>query len=246
MSASAWQLEFARLVAFPAEPPSLSQPWWQELTSEQPDDFVSTRKKHAREDRGTIEGGILSLEVDLAHVVWLVQPSGKLEEAADASLPTIGPFRDKIAWFVELVSPWLAKSCPPLVRLAFMAKLLQRAAGPQDAYRILGAPLHLPDEIFAPAPNDFALQINRRRHSTVVSGLEVNRLSTWSKFALAVSVETGPTASLRWSDSCYAALELDVNTAPERAELLPQQFLPRLFRELASLGVEIAERGDVP
>ena len=37
---------------------------------------------------------------------------------------------------------------------------------------------------------------------------------------------------------------VDINTAPERTETLPQDALHRLFQELASLGVEIAERGD--
>jgi hypothetical protein len=47
---SAWQLEFARLIAFPAEPPLfLDQHWLQELASGQLEDFVSTRKKHTRE-----------------------------------------------------------------------------------------------------------------------------------------------------------------------------------------------------
>jgi hypothetical protein len=42
---SAWQLEFARLIAFPAEPPLfLNQEWWKELASEVPEDYVSTRK----------------------------------------------------------------------------------------------------------------------------------------------------------------------------------------------------------
>ena len=45
--APAWQLEFARLIAFPAEPAhSLGQSWWKELTSGQPEDYALTQMKN--------------------------------------------------------------------------------------------------------------------------------------------------------------------------------------------------------
>ncbi|SRR6266540_788273 len=245
-AASAWQLEFARLIAFPADPPFfLEQHWWQDLASEQPEDSVLTRKKYTREDRGSFQGVVLSLAVDLSRVVWLVQPSGEVDESA-GNLPTIGHFREKVDWFVELLSPWLEHACPSLVRLAFTGKLLQAAATPQAVYRILGAHLHLPAEVLDPNPNDFLFQVNRRRISTVVPGLPLNRISAWSKLNVTLSVESPARTPFRSPDTCYSAVELDINTVPERAEILPRESLPRLFRELACLGVEIAERGDIP
>ena len=39
--APAWELEFARLIAFPAEPAfGLKQNWWQEIVGSQPDDYL--------------------------------------------------------------------------------------------------------------------------------------------------------------------------------------------------------------
>ena len=187
---------------------------------------------------------VVTLTVDLSRVVWLLQPSGEADEAGN--LPTIGPFREKIDWFIELLSPWLAHHCPPLLRLAFTGKLLQAAATHQEVYRNLRDHLHLPPELFDPnPPNDFFLQINRRRNSTVVPGLEINRVSAWSKLNIAVSGEPRPMTPFQWPDKCYGAVELDMNTVPERAELLPHESLPRLFQELKSLGIEIAERGDI-
>ncbi len=244
---SAWQLEFARLIAFPADPPFfLDQHWWQDLASGEPEDFVSTRKKHTREDRGSFQGVVLSLRVDLSRVEWLIQPPVEVDELP-GNLPTIGPFREKVDWFVDLLSPWLANLCPPLVRLAFTGKLLQAAATQQEAYRVLAA--HLPAVNFDPNPNDFLLQINRRKTSTIVPDLPLNRMSTWSKLNVTLSVEspsTTPRQKFMWPDNCYTAVELDINTAPESTQILPREPLPRLFRELASLGVEIAERGDIP
>jgi len=55
-----------------------------------------------------------------------------------------------------------------------------------------------------------------------------------------------PEKPFKWPDRCYSTLELDINTAPEWPDILPHESLPRLFSELKSLGVEIAEHGDNP
>jgi hypothetical protein len=242
---SPWQLEFARLIAFPADSPFfVDQNWWNELGWGQPEDFAAIRKKHFREDKGSFRGVTITLTVDLGRVVWVVQPSGDVDEAG--SVPTLGPFLEKMNWCVELLRPWLAGQCPPLLRLALTGKMIQPAATRQDVYRTLRSYLHLPTELFEPnPPNDFSMQINRRRNSTVVPGLEINRVSTWSKQN--VDVPLGPRAGtpFQWPDVCHSAVELDMNTAPERSELLPHDALPRLLEELKALGVEIAECGDI-
>jgi len=114
-AASAWQLEFVRLIAFPVSPPFfINQQWWQEVGSqrgEQSEDFASTRKKHFRDDRGTLQGVLLALTVDLERVVWEARSPDVVD--ASGNFPTIGPYREKVDWFVELLSPWLTTSCPP-------------------------------------------------------------------------------------------------------------------------------------
>jgi hypothetical protein len=175
--------------------------------------------------------------------VWLAKSPGDVGDLPGV-LPTLGPFREKIDWFVALLTPWLANSCPPLKRLAFTGKLLQSASTAREAYRVLAA--HLPAVNLEQNPNDFMLQINRRRDSRVVAGLPINRVSTWSKLNVTFLTESQGETPFRWPENCYSALELDVNTAPEIADILPRESLPRLFGELASLGVEIAERGDIP
>jgi hypothetical protein len=242
-AASAWQLEFVRLIAFPASPPVfLDQDWWKDLVAEQPDDFVSTRKKEYRDDRGSFQGVLLSLTVDFMRVVWEARPPAVVDRSGN--FPTFDePFQDKVGWFVKLLNPWLTTSCPPLQRLAFSAKLLQPAASAAEAYRFLAA--KLPTVNLDSNPNDFFLQINRRKpKSDVVDGLPINRVSAWSKMNVAVSIEPGKL--FQWPDRCYSALELDINTAPERTEVLPRDSVPRLFRELVDLGVDIAKRGDTP
>ncbi len=238
--ALAWRVEFVRLIAFPTSPAILlDQTWWKDLTGEQPE--VSTRKNDRRDDRGSLQGALLSLTVDFRRVIWEARPPAVVDESGN--FPTFdGPIREKFDWFVALLDPWLTASCPSLHRLAFSAKLLQPAATAKEAYRVLAA--HVPIVTFDRPPNDFLLQINRRKEkSDVVDGLSINRLSTWSRMNVAIEIEAGK--AFRWPDRCYSALELDINTAPERAKLLPCDSLPRLYKELVSLGVDIAEQGDI-
>ncbi|MBL8792311.1 MAG: hypothetical protein JNM56_00245 [Planctomycetia bacterium] len=237
-----WQLEFARLVAFPIDPPLfLKQTWWHELVGAEPDDFVSIRRKQSQEVRGSSQGSVLSLNVDLQRITWTVQAADAPDGAA-AKLPTLGTYPEKVPLFAEQLGSWLASSCPPLRRLAFGGKLLRVVGSQQEAYQFLSS--FLPRIEFEPNPNDFVLQINRRRVSRSVQGLQLNRVSTWSKMNVAIVAEPG--TPFQWPEECYSALELDINTAPERLEGLPPQSLVHLFQELTELGGEIADRGDVP
>jgi len=237
LALSDWQLEFARLFAYTTESALLlDQHWWRDLAG-QPDDFESHQTKQSRKVSGTFNEARLSLTIEHSCIVWEVQPTPKV-----GGLPTLGPFREKIDWVVKLLSPWLANSCPPIRRLAFGGKLLQEAATQQKAFQILG--MHLPGVKLEPNPNDFILQINRRRDSKVVQNLPLNRVSTWSKMNVVFSIQPG--APFQWPENCYSALELDINTAPEKTAQITPSSLCVLLGELKDLGVEIAERGDIP
>jgi hypothetical protein len=174
-------------------------------------------------------------------VIWEARSPKVVDESG--RFPTLGPFRERVNWFVELLGPWLSAACPPLVRLAFTAKMLQLAANQEDAYRILAA--HLPAFKVDPSLNDFLLQINRRKDSSaVVKDMPINRVSTWSNLNLALHIEPGQ--PFKWPKECYSALELDINTAPEKTDTLPRELLPQLFGELAAIGRNIAERRELP
>src|SRR5262249_42648127 len=115
------------------------------------------------------------------------------------------------------------------------------AATQEEAYQALSG--QLPRVKLEPRPNDFLYHVNRRRGSKVLQGVQVNRISTWAKLNIPFSVSRG--VPFRWPDRCYSAVQLDMNTAPEKVEVLPGQLLPQVFEELAHLALEIAERGDV-
>src|SRR5207302_5190653 len=88
---SPWQLEFARLFAYPVESPlTTEQHWWEDLAG-QPDDFELHQKKLRRKVSGTFNGTRLSLTIDHDRIVWEVQPTQPSPELGE--LPTLGPFR---------------------------------------------------------------------------------------------------------------------------------------------------------
>src|SRR5262249_55173789 len=126
-------------------------------------------------------------------------------------------------------------------RLAFASKLLQPADTQEDVSRELER--LLPGVKLTPRPNDFLYHVNRRRYSRVVDRLQINRMSTWSKLNVLFLAEPGK--PFTWPEKGYSAVQLDINTAPEKGGILPTDLAPPLFEELVALGLEIAERGDI-
>lgn len=240
--AHAWELEFVRLIALPvASALTINQQWWLDLVHEVPTDFLNIREKALHSDRGTVQEVMLSLSIDPTYIVWEARSPRLVDQTG--YFPTIGLFQAKIGWFVDLINAWLVASCPALVRLAFSAKLLQLRPTADEAYSILADYLPAAKGLLDMTPNDFLLQINLRKpKSDAVPSRALNRVSTWSKMGRAVFAEVGK--PFAWhKQGCYGALELDINTAPEQVDILPQEKLPELFKELAEIGQHIAEYG---
>jgi len=123
-----------------------------------------------------------------------------------------------------------------------MEPVENRAAGYRNLSRYLPA-VRLDPE----GSQDFYYQINRPRRSTVVDGLQINRLSKWSVAQFVPitlmltpqSVQSGVGAG---EEACR--IEVDVNTAPHGNAELPSARLPEVFGELVRLGEEIVSKGD--
>src|SRR6266550_3612034 len=87
-----WQLEFAHLFVFPADRAvELPQRWWLEITSEQSEDFVSTRSKNMLEERGSFQGVTFALNINHQRMDWLIEPL-VASDLDPELLPTIGPY----------------------------------------------------------------------------------------------------------------------------------------------------------
>ena len=233
-----------RMTAFPAPRPqgASAETWWLELLGAPHEKSNHDRKKGVTQLVGTFNDAFMvAIETPVSFELR--------RHASDPEQPPVEPddlpaYFAAVPAFQDLALRWLQlEDCPPLRRLAFGATLLQGVTSREEGYRILDG--HLPEVAVDPNSSDFQYQINRRRPSSVVSDLPLNRLSKWSVqmsrsviFGTAGAVTHGP-------DSFACRVELDMNSMPSD-EVLPQDSLPNLFNELVGLAGEIAEHGDNP
>ncbi|NOT54676.1 MAG: hypothetical protein HOP18_08750 [Deltaproteobacteria bacterium] len=161
----------------------------------------------------------------------------------------IGSLPESLNTFSQLMTRWLESGeCPVTHRLAFGAMLWQPVDDEKTGYRQLAA--YLPGlQLSLEGATDFLYRINRARNSrSEIAGLKINRLSKWSVSAWTIAeLPLVPETRLRVRQKGTGCqLELDINTHPDFSGDLPQDQLGQIFRELVTLGQEIAKEGDIP
>jgi hypothetical protein len=132
-----------------------------------------------------------------------------------------------------------------ITRLAFGAELHLLRSDRDSAYKTLDRLLHALtiDE----TSSDLQYSINRKRKSSLIPEVEINRLSQWSSQRLNISVShDNPEKLQKVHESFVCRLVLDINTAPSEKVILPINNLVSIYTELVELGKEIAEFGDIP
>ncbi len=241
-----WEVESLRVTAFLTAPVP-EQKWWTELLGAEAESKTSNRRVQLQQEEGSFQGKKLNLLVRANRVDWVLAPQD--DQAPQAgTLLSLGTLPGPIDPFLDLMLRWL-KLSPPVERLAIGAILLQPVADRRSGYREIAK--YLPAvKLDAEGSSDFSYQINRRRRSTTgIPNLEINRLSKWSVAEFRFGALSVSPASVAFSEGEVIPalrLKLDVNTAPEFQGSLPENKLPNLLRELVDLTLEIAERGDVP
>jgi hypothetical protein len=110
---------------------------------------------------------------------------------------------------------------------------------------------YLPFDVDRSESCDFLYQINRRRESEVMPGLDINRLTKWGvawvRKTHVMYTDAGLAAVFPADDKGdpFVRAELDINTSPKPdAEIPPDRLLP-LIGESAGLARETIREGDV-
>lgn len=239
-----WQAVNAKLIAFLLNPQSaLENNWWVELTGGEPE---TTKKRGYRLDDGKFQGYGLQLEVDALRAIWT---SGVYLEAGEfpPAIPTLGDFKPAFQEFRDLMRRWLTSpTCPQIYRLAFVGSLFLPQTGRREAYQKTGEFIrHINID---PDSFDFQYRINRRRDSTVIPQIKINRLCGWSilQFRVEARTTSGVAPANVISEAYGCHLEFDVNTSQDNTVAIQQDQLPMLFDELVALTDQIAEQGDIP
>lgn len=249
-----WRLETLRLTTFPTTMPDVSSiTWWEEVVGEKPVTKTVQPWAGSLQVAGTIKNRVcnLSLICQPMRVDWLLTPilSDKTELT---EFPTFASLNDGIKLFNEILLPWL-KVCPPLNRIAFGAVLIYAVKDRKEGYEVLSNYLST-IKLDPEGSKEFSYQINRPRPSrNKVAGLHINRLSRWSvaklngmimQFSIGQEVTSKVFKSDTGLDACR--LELDISTSEDYNGELPKDMTNPIYQELLEVGLEIAQRGDVP
>jgi hypothetical protein len=240
-----WRAEQFRLSAFPAlGAATRSADWWEAATGLQPEQNTANPRKGSAVISGPLGTAKLVLGLEPDRIDWLLVPDIEAMTLGN-EVPHLGALTNVLGGFSEIIERWLARDdVPELARLAFGAVLNHPESDRRSGYQRL--PDYVPVEV-NPDSTDFQYQINLPVASrTGVEGLEINRLSKWSvavytRFALRVN---GGVAQRTVQAPLYAfRVELDINTSQMFEGALPRPRLIDLYRELASLGQDVAAAG---
>ena len=221
---------------------------WEVVTGRTPDRVSSRPREGTQAAEGAIRDNALVVSSQVGRIDLNLRPTPPAPNVRIDRFVTLGEFTDVLSQFIEMASGWLRES-PPSIRLAFGSVLLQETESIETGNREINR--FLPGiQIDASESSDFFYQINRRRRSHSTSGVLINRLSKWSVMqGGSVDLVAGGGVGIQVSSgqAFYGCrLELDVNTIGPRNHPIPKTKTADLFKELAGLGKEIAEKGDIP
>jgi hypothetical protein len=136
-------------------------------------------------------------------------------------------------------------SFPRIRRMAVGAVLLLPVGGRKEGYEQLQP--YLSSVTIDPVnSSDFVYRVNRKRASQLgISGLSINRLGQWNTVVtkLLGPLTVPPDATL--PENHFCRIELDINTAPEYPDVLPEERLGDILSELVAAAKEIILQGDV-
>lgn len=244
---SNWQVQVLRCTAFytPGETFDISG-WWAEVTGNLPEIETKKPKDGISIEEGPFKDGKITLTKSPIAVDLRYQLPNNLPNEVNV-VPTIGNFEEQYPEFASLVKKLFDVTTFPLIkRLAFGSIINIPSTNRQEAYRQLSD--YIKNVTFdLVKTRDFKYQINYRRTSKIgISGLEINRLNTWSVSSFQTFISPIPTSEIKSTEPCYACrLGIDINTCQEFPNNLPKERLGEIIDELIDMGKEIIRYGDI-
>lgn len=244
-----WQVDTLRLTLFASTDVGLEEPtWWLDVFGKEPIEKKTRPVDGTHQQIGDHEGRTFVLSIRNRRIDWICAPNIREIKRRDAIL-SLGTVTTVLDLFIPTISRWFGlETCPPAKRLAFGATLFHAVADQEAGNRLFSN--YLPHiELDNDNIRDFGYQSNRRRQTTTgIPGLYINRLAKWSVLQVQPRLVELPhgTASIEVPEHDACRLELDMNTSAEFKEEITREKLPALFQELAELGKQIVEEGDVP
>ena len=244
-----WMPYILRLTAFPSPLAQFdSSNWWANIVGELPESQDRKPKIGKVTEIGPFDGSNLILDVQPDRIDWRLTSLSEVNRPLPLSKEELVPLQPILNRYIQIANEWF-RVAPPLIRLAFGARLGIPVDNKIDGSHILSSYLPFMDMDFANS-SDFLYQINRSRTSTVVPELRLNRLTKWSVLSATtgsfVMRDQQPVSTSTTQNFYSCHLELDINTSAENTDEYQPEHLSPLFDELVQIGLEIAQRGDIP
>ena len=234
--------------SFRAEQLPISDADWNSLTGEAEAPIRHTTAG-LRRLSGKVFGGALTIGSAGNRVDVVLGPDESAIDAKDDwALPVVGLWEEVRKQFVEATIPWLQSRPNRFSRVAFGATLLRRVATVEAGYAELRS-LLISLNIDPARMRDLLYRVNWPRESGVVTGLTINRMTTWAVLGLArklLSMTGSDLTVAQPQDLLHAVrLEVDHNTLADRTDPFDPPQTIAIYNELVDLAVENASKGEL-
>ncbi len=246
-----WLAETVRLTAFmPNANVDNTVTWWSNAVGSEPSERLIKSAPPALRESGLLPDSFANLVVDYqaGRVDFLLLPDVNPQEIP-AGLPNIGQLQGAVEKIKEIALKWLPIA-PTINRLAIGLIGLQQVENKIEGYKAIQPLLHNV-KLDPEGSSDFSYAINRPRQSkTPGPALIINRLSKWSVVKIGfMQIPLGQTnlGGIGVSEGLSACrVELDINSAQDKAEVISTERLLLLVDEFLNLAGELMNLGDVP
>jgi hypothetical protein len=239
-----WNVETFRVSLFSSEAVKLGPDDWKALTAKDtPEAEQKVIGRHTM--AGPFLGGQFSLSASGTRLDCILAAPPPPDPIPPTYFPAVGRWPDICNEFVQVTGAWIAGTSAPIVRVALGAVLLAPQASVDEAYTALlgmvksvsGDPRKMRDLLF---------RVNWPVSSASANGLIINRLTTWSVVGVQFKLLVEPGTMIDETPlSHFVRLEIDHNTHPRSNPFDKNSVVP-IYRELADLALENAERGELP
>ena len=242
-----WAVQQMRVSLFSSEPISLSEEVWRVIT-QQEEAETRTAIPNGKQYSGKFSGGLLVVAYSGLRCDIVLNIDDTLADSTEEpKLPVIGMWNDLSESFLKFISPFLESLEFPLVRIALGSVLVLEVASKEDAYRQLDKLLESV-QIDPENMRELTYRVNWPAKSSVIKGLELNRLTTWNAVNISRTVMqmTGSemTVAGAGKEIHTVRLELDHNTVLTHKTPFEKSVRLPIFKELVALARENAEKGE--
>ena len=242
-----WSVEHLRLTIFHSSSANVL-PLWERLVGVPPESKDERPREGLVHQQGGMGGNHVLLTTHADRLDWVITPRPDVDPGLPPAAMRILMNPDQaMATLREALRLSLRSVGSSVNRLAFGASLGQQVADPDEGTRRIVE--YLPYlKLKEQDISDLVYQINRRRQSSIISHIRLNRVARWSSEQIIgneMAIAPNQMPQLRSVRTTFVnKLVLDVNTVPEVNSIADGK-LPALFAEMVEMARKVASEGDV-